>query len=244
MYNLKRTMLRNTHILVFFVVCLVLAGTSSVRAQEIDFLIQGDTYTPPFYKGRSLWSTQTKITAVAIPRIPGVSNTSSLEYIWTKNGTVLGGPQGVNGVGRSTLTFTDQISERQIIKLEILSSEGALLTEESITISPVKTEVLVFENNPLYGFLFHNEVGQEYSMKGSEVTFAAFPLFFSAINIGASSIEYRWQSNNESLGISPETTLRSPDGIRGSSIINVKASHKDKFLQESRKNFLVEFGQR
>src|SRR3990167_742525 len=91
--------------------------TTVVLAQSVDILWQGDTYTPPFYKGKSLWSNQSRITFVAIPQ--GLGNPASLNYKWTKNGTVLG---NINGIGKNTLSFTDSILSRpQTIRVDILS---------------------------------------------------------------------------------------------------------------------------
>ena len=49
-----------------------------VNAQSVDLLWQGETYVPPFYKGKSLWSDQSRITLFAIPQ--GLGNPANLNY--------------------------------------------------------------------------------------------------------------------------------------------------------------------
>src|SRR5688572_16598777 len=89
----------------------------NLKAQEVDLLWQAETYTLPFYKGKALWSKESRVKLLAIPRGPGVGNPLNLTYKWTKNGTVLG---NINGVGKNTIAFTDSIISRpQTIQVDI-----------------------------------------------------------------------------------------------------------------------------
>src|SRR3990167_8183019 len=121
----------------FYVLVITLLLVSPIfrlHAQEVDILWQGKTYTPPFYKGKTLWSSQSKIALLAIPHISGAGNPVNLTYKWIKNGTVLG---NINGVGKNTLAFTDSIlSKPQTIKVEILSEQKTVLASASIFVTP------------------------------------------------------------------------------------------------------------
>ncbi|MEX2013877.1 MAG: hypothetical protein WD896_00800, partial [Parcubacteria group bacterium] len=149
----------------------------NLEAQEVDILWQAETYTPPFYKGKSLWSNESKITLLAIPSGAGTGNPANLTYRWTKNGTVLG---NINGVGKNTIAFTDSIISRpQTIQVDIISAEQGKIASASLTLASSPPSLAIYENNPLYGFMFHKEVGGVYELQGEEVTFTAFPFFFS-----------------------------------------------------------------
>src|SRR3989344_1490686 len=122
---------------------------TSINAQSIDILWQGETYTPPFYKGKTLLSTQSGITLVAIPH--GLGSSANLNYKWTRNGTVLG---NISGRGKNTLTFVDSVLSRsQTFKVDILSSEDKVLASAFHTFIPTSPNLAVSENNPLYGFM-------------------------------------------------------------------------------------------
>src|SRR3989338_9066067 len=43
--------------------------------------------------------------------------------------------------------------------------------------------------------MFHKEIAGEYKLQEKEVTFTAFPLFFSALNRIDNSVEYEWRTN-------------------------------------------------
>ncbi|MDP2642027.1 MAG: hypothetical protein Q8P21_01920, partial [bacterium] len=146
---------------ILLVTLLLILPVLHLQAQEVNLFWQGETYASPFYKGKALWSNQSRISFVAIPQ--GLGNSASLNYKWTRNGTVLG---NINGIGRSTLSFLDSIlSKSQIIKVEILSSQSTVLAETSITVTPISPILAVYENNPLYGYMFHKEVAGTYQLQ-------------------------------------------------------------------------------
>ena len=224
----------------FLLITLLFLPIFPLHAQSVDLIWQGDTYTPPFYQGRALWSNQSRITFVAIPH--NLGNPASLYYKWTKNGTVLG---NINGVGKNTLSFTDSILSRpQTIEVDIISSnQETVLAGASVFVAPISPVLAIYENNPLYGFMFHKETSRIHELKDKEVTFTAFPLFFSSINRDNNAINYEWRANiGEEAGTRNSITYRAPDDTIGTSQVMVSASHKDNIVQSSSKSFLIKFG--
>ncbi len=227
-------------------VTLLLLPVLYVQAQEVDILWQGETYVPPFYQGRSLWSNQSKINFVAIAQ--GLGDPAKLSYRWTKNGTVLGKN---NGIGRNTLSFFDTVLSRpQILKVDIIKpnispggyDEYTILASAHITVTPIIPTLLVYENNPLYGFMFHRETSGTFKLKEKEITFSAFPFFFSALNRMDDAINYEWHTNIGEAKTANSVTYRVPDNVAGSSQVSVRASNRDEIMQYTSKNFLLEFG--
>ena len=133
----------------FTIYCLL--STASAHAQSVDILYSGMTYTPPFYEGGALWSGESVIQMVAIPQ--GLGNPTQLFYKWSKNGTVLG---NTNGVGKNSLIFSDTIFSKPVsITVEIVAADETVLAESSVTVVPSPASLLVYEKNPLFGYLFH-----------------------------------------------------------------------------------------
>ena len=208
-------------------------------AQTIDLIWQGEGYAPPFYQGRTLWSRQGAITLVAIPH--GLGNPATLNYKWTRSGTVLG---NLNGVGVNSLSYMDSVLSRtQVITVEIISDQEELLASASVTIAPTSPLLTIYENSPLYGFLVHKEVPGTYEFKEKEVTFTAFPLFFSAPNRDSSALSYSWRANNSPAGTGHSATYRVPDDASGTSAVSIRTSHTKNLIQEAEKGFLVQFGE-
>ena len=210
---------------------------ASISAQSVDILWQGYSYTTPFYQGRTLWSKQSRITLVAIPQ--GLGDPLSLNYKWTRDGTVLG---SLSGVGKNTLTYLDSIlSKPQSIKVEIIAGQKTVLASNTENVVPLSPSLAIYENNPLYGYAFHREVGGSYKLIDKEITFASFPLFFSTSSRFGSQIGYQWQTNVGGIETSNTVTYRAPEGESGSSEVKVKVDNKNQITQSAERTFLVQF---
>jgi hypothetical protein len=209
-----------------------------LQAQSVDILSQGEGYVPPFYQGRNLWSKQAPLTLTAIPQ--GLGNPNNLNYVWIKNGTVLG---LISGVGKNSMTVADSIFSKPVnIKVEITGADDSVLAENSINITAVAPEISVYENNPLYGFMFHREVVSSYKMDDEEVTFSAFPLFFSTPERTSAVVDYKWRTNGTQGEEQSSITYRTPEGASGFSNIEVRGSNNYVLSQTARKSFLIQFG--
>ena len=213
------------------------------RAQEVDILWQGDVYTPPFYEGGAHWTNEAEITILAIPHIPGpggaLLNPNTLVYKWWKNSVVLG---TVNGVGKNSITFTGPIITRpQVIKVEILTTDGALLASATREFAPRPTKLLVYEDNPLYGMMFHKEVSSTYSMNSQEIKLVSYPLFFSSDSRDPGFLGYVWRTTAGSTEGSGTVTYRIPEGSSGTAKITLRASNENKILQSGEKSFTLKF---
>src|SRR3989344_1121949 len=239
MNNRRFTIYKKFGFLLFIILCLLSISASSARAQSVDLIWQGNGYVPPFYQGRTLWSKQTKVSFLAISH--GLGSSANLYYKWTKNGTVLG---NLNGIGKNNFSYTDTILSRtQTVKVEILSDTDEVLASATVALTPVSPSLLVYENNPLYGFMFHKEVGGNYRLNESEITFSAFPLFFDVTSREDSSLVFAWRTNTGAVETGDSVTYRAPDDVSGSSQVSITVSNKDKITQEARKGFLVQFGE-
>ncbi len=216
----------------------LILSPSLALAQSVDILSQAETYTHPFYRGGAIWSYQSRITLIAVPQSLG--NPANLNYRWSRNGTVLG---SLSGVGKNTHTFSDTVLSRtQNVKVEIVSSGEDVLAQNSLTLTPRAPGLHIYENNPLYGFMFHQEVSGIYPLKESEVTFTAFPTFFDAINLDDSSISYSWQSG-DAVENKSSVTYRVPGEGSGRASVSVSAKSSKRILETAGKGFLIQFGE-
>jgi hypothetical protein len=230
--------IRNWPILFLLVSCFLILDSAIAHAQSVDILWQGDSYVPPFYRGLKHWSTQSLITLVAIPQ--GLTDTQYINYKWIRDGRVLG---SLSGVGRNNLTFFDTVlSKTREIKVEIYDSGGDFITGRSINLTPEMPQLVVYENNPLYGFMFHREIVGSYRLDGEEITFAAFPFFYTGKSRGDSALSYEWRTNSGGIDNTNSATYRVPKDASGTSQISVQATNANKILQDSSTGFIVEFG--
>lgn len=207
-------------------------------AQSVDLLYQGQTYAPPFYRGGSLWSGESNIVLFAVPQ--GLGDPASLTYKWRQGTTVIG---NASGVGKNVLVFSDNIFSRpQIFSVQIIDNDDNVIAQAVASVSPTAPSLLVYEKNPLYGFLFNREVSDTYPLSGQEATFGAFPLFFSAQSRNDGATAYEWKSSAGSKDRGSEVTYRVPDAAVGQASVSVAASNPATVRQQASRNFLVQFG--
>jgi hypothetical protein len=207
-------------------------------AQSVDLLYAGNTYTPPFYPGGALWSGESTVTFFAVPQ--GLGDPATLNYKWRQGTTVLG---DLSGVGRSTLTLADTIFSKPVtISVEIVDASGAGLASTFARIAPSAPGLLVYEDNPLYGFLFNHEVSGAYTLPDAETTFGAFPLFFSVSSRLDPNLTYSWRSSAGVDSTASLVTYRAPAGVSGQASISLEAANPATLRQEASRNFLIQFG--
>lgn len=209
------------------------------HAQSVDLLWEGESYAPPFYQGGVPWSKQGYISLVAVPN--GLGAPQGLNYKWMRNGTVLG---SLSGVGMNTLRLLDSVlSKAQEFRVEVVSIDNEVLAQNTFTIRPRNPELLVYENNPLYGNIFHRALSGEYSLTGGEATLTAFPYLFPTESKDAPSLEYAWRSNAREDGQGSSITYRRPESVSGSTAVSVRVSDPEILLMPVTSGFLIQFGE-
>ncbi len=206
-----------------------------IEVGSVDLLWEGEGYTAPFYKGRTLWGKQSGLTFLAIPNVGG----TNLIYRWTLDGKVQGNS---SGVGRNSFFISDSIiGLPRSIKIDIMRDQSTVLATASITLSPITPYVHVYEFNPLYGYLFQKELGSTYQMKAREVTFAAFPYFFSPVTRGNQNLGYSWRTNAGALETKSMATYRTPEDTAGYSDVTLRVMNNAKLTQSASKGIRVTF---
>lgn len=219
-----------------------------VRPAGVDMFWQADSYTPPFYKGKALYSYQSTITVVAIPNIVNSNgekiNPSSLIYKWTKDSKVLG---EVSGYGKNYFSFTKSIlSNSPEIEVEVMSSDKKIKASGSIVLDPIETKVLMYENNPLYGIIYDKAVVDKFTMSNNEITLVAVPYFFSTEEASRQKLKYDWSMNGQNINNQQskrQATFRNTGGNKGSARISVSLQNENdgKELQSARTDVLLDF---
>lgn len=210
----------------------------TLRIGSVDLLWQGEGYVPPFYKGRSLWARQNRLTLFAIPQTG--DDPLKASYRWKINGEV---SATNSGTGKNSLSLTDSLlGLPQEITVDIMSDPLTVAASATVTLNAGEQIVRVYEKDPLLGYLFHKETGSAYLLKGKEVTFAAFPYFFSVDGKSSKGVTYRWSTNGQTSQSTDTVTYRAPESGAGSASVGVTITHINQILQSAGKNFLVQFG--
>ncbi|MES2985894.1 MAG: hypothetical protein V4686_02070 [Patescibacteria group bacterium] len=190
---------------------LTVAGTTITKQwvfnpQNVVLYWETNTYTPPFYKGKSLYSAESALTfhAINLDAKNPLTNTYA-NYVWKKDGVVQGNDSGVR---KNTFTYQGDILQYEPL-FELLYSNVTSYDQAKAgqTSAPVSTravlrvqtflsEIFTYEKTPLLGVLFNKKIGITFPVTKPEVTLVTYPTYFSTVS--ALIPDYIW-SVNESV---------------------------------------------
>lgn len=217
----------------------------SMTLGTVDLLVEADTYTPPLYKGRALFTPQSLVTIAAIPdiRVGGSRvNPNTLLYTWEKDDQVL---QQSSGIGKDTISFVGSIAPRPFfVTVTAETPNGAVQARKRIEVTPKTANVLVYESNPLLGNMFERALTSRFRFDREEVGLVAIPYFFSAASRDDAAVAYSWIENGTRIELptlgSKLTFTNTGKAKSGVSEINVETSHLRNLLQNARITFALD----
>ena len=204
---------------------------------DVDILWQANTYTPPFYKGKALFTPESNVTFIALPNIligGKRVDPSDVVYKWKVDRVV----DGANsGFGKTSYDYTGSIILRPtLIQAEVYAAaNSAFKGVGGFEISHIFPQALIYEDNPLYGILFNKALRNQYTIKENEVEVSVVPYFFSTEGKNT-SVTYKWNLNNNALAIPDyqnSAVFRRKDDKKGSANISVTIGNPSKILQKA-----------
>jgi hypothetical protein len=207
--------------------------TINIRPASADIIWEGDSYTPPFYKGRSLWAPQGYLRLVAMPSF-GQAN--KLIYKWTINDQVL---QDQSGYGRSYVSlYNNGLGGNIEVELLVTDPANNRAAQSYLVIPQLNPTVTFYENSPLYGPVFDKALSS-YDMQSAELSVLAYP--FNIDTNTLDKLNYKWHVNNAATDVAGRAiTLRKPE-TAGQSNVSLKISNDVRIMQHTQGNFLIKF---
>lgn len=169
----------------------------SIVPTSIDLLWEANSYVPPFYKGRAVPGSGSSIRVLAIPHFVESGNTgvpsADIDFTWSVNGAV---DRAQSGIGESSATFPAAILYgNDVIQVTADTADGSLSGEASVTVTTQDPQLVLYEDNPLFGVMYHQAIPQTSSAAESETSFAATPYFANATSANDPSLSYAWTVN-------------------------------------------------
>lgn len=212
---------------------------------EVDLVYEAETYTPPFYKGGALFTSQSNLNFVAVPRFISEQNTlispQNLVYKWKVDNKNI---QASSGVGKNKFTYEGVLIQRPAnITVEVTSLDGLFQAKDIVEISLQNPEVLVYENNPVHGIIFEKAIEGTFNMDREEISLTAQPFFFNSRDVDGFLTQYYWYTNGI-LGSESdfgEVTFRADSEQKGIASIQVVANRASYILQNASANFQLDF---
>lgn len=226
----------------------VIKKTFSFAPVDVDILWQANTYTPPFYKGKALFTPEANVTFIALPNIligGKRVDPTDIVYNWKVDRTV----DGENsGFGKSSYDYTGSILLKPVlIQAEVYAAaNNAFKGLNGFQLTHVFPQALVYEDNPIYGVLFNKALRNQYTIKDDEVHLSIAPYFFSTEGKNE-TVTYKWNLNNNALDIPDfqnSAIFRRKDDKKGTAFISTTISNPSKILQKAITNLNLIFNEK
>lgn len=225
----------------------VVTETYTFKPGETDILWQAQTYTPPFYKGKSLYTPEASVLLVAMPRSKnGSIRPQETVFNWIENYEK---QADKSGVGKNTYLFEGPIILRprkigvETYAPSVAAGDQKEIATAEITLAPLSSSAFIYEDNPALGTLFNRAIQGTLEISVPEMQVAVYPYFQSILNKN-SGPEYTWVIDGSRADISKETNsigLKKSEGTVGQSSVLVEVSNPFKILQTTSAGFDVHF---
>lgn len=216
------------------------SATGTLRPTEVDILWEGDSYVPPFYRGRTLPTAGGRVRLYAIPRFqrPGSSSTvpaDELIYTWRNDNRIM---ERASGQGKNmALLDGPTLFGSNTYSVEIRTSDGELRGFASVRIPSAEPVPILYENHPVFGVLYHRALESGTSIPEVEVTLSAVPYFAPVQNPDSGLLLYEWRVNNAIVANSltrPSSITLNAKGTDGRAYIELLLTHATNFFISAR----------
>lgn len=215
------------------------------RPTEIDLLWEADSYVPPFYRGRSLPSSGSDVRLFAVPRFKQVGATTfvppdELIYTWKLGGKIV---KIISGRGKHSVTIASpSLFGSETVSVDVKTADGSLVGSSSVRIPSVEPSLVLYENHPVFGILYHRALQSPATVSEVETTFTAVPYFAPVQNPDDGSLVYTWRVGNSTIGSNaarPSTITINAAGTTGLAQIDLAMTHISNFFLNARNSWSV-----
>ncbi len=224
-----------------------LAGGMTVSVKKVidpvylDIIIEPQTRTPAFYKGRALPSIDSLINATALVNGNAISP-SDLLYTWKLNQSVL---EGGTLRGKNHVTFSMPRGRYATLILEVHRPGGETIARRIFDLPSISPTLSFYETSPLYG-LNTRTIRDSVSLIGSSLSVRAEPYNLDLRTFNNPDF-LEWKLNGTQSpgeGNNPyEITLATAEQglISGATNINFHVRNTAQVLQGAESSFRVNY---
>lgn len=218
----------------------------TITPTDLDILWEANTYVPPFYKGKALPSSQSSVRVIPFPSFVGKDgyyNTKDLIYKW-KAGYF--GNDSDSGYGKNTFIYkTGYTYNSDTIESTVSTLDTGLSINKKISIYVSEPKISFYENKPLGGIRFENNIGDTFRFTTTELTVRSAPYFFAIPGLNNNSASFVWKMDGRILDIDPDNkmdfTFRKPNQGEGKFQLSLAVDNKGYDLQTASKSTSISY---
>ncbi len=216
-----------------------ISSSISVVPAVVDIILEANTYTPSFYRGKALPSAESVFRAVAVVNDNTSISDTAYTYTWSLGDTVLlGGPIR----GKNILEETMPRYDNKPLSVQVVNQNGDVIGKKSILLRAASPELHFYEQNPLRG-LSSREAQNPLTLIGEETTIYGEPYFINT-QMNERDATFSWKINgaeaNHDASSPNAITLRHVGG-EGNARVGFSIVTKTRIPQFIEKTFQIFF---
>jgi hypothetical protein len=224
-----------------------LTNSITIGSGSVDLIVETDGYVPPMFRGKMPVVYQNSYKIIAIPHIADSSGVEydpeTLVYKWKRNGQAI---ENLSGYGKQSIILTGEIvPQASSISVTVSPRDNSSQAIGTVTISFVAPLIGFYVDDPLYGPLFNKSIGNSVNIGSEkETSVLMVPFGFNKPNNSNGDLVLTWLINNvrhPELTMNESVVLRAPDGLTGSSNIQLSVRNNKQILQNAQAGFSVVF---
>ncbi len=178
-----------------------LTKTFIIQPASLDLLWEAvDTYRPPFYKGKTLPSSEAKIKIVAQPDIKGIAgkqvSVSNMLFFWKRNYTTA---QAASGYAKSSFTFKhNYLNKNEVVSVVGTDFESGKSASATFSLNLSKPKILFYGVTSDLGIWFNGALSNNQAIPASLSQIFAAPYSFAPREVKNQEFSFAWSVNGDS----------------------------------------------
>jgi hypothetical protein len=198
---------------VFNVTIMPVEGGSPITKQvvispsEIDLMWEAaDAYTPPFYRGKALPTSEGAIRVVAIPNTNTIKQgKGNVTYSWS-SGQNDNPVTDSSGYGKDSYEFINSpINTTEKVSVSASSVDGRYNATNSIDVPILSPKIVFYKKSPTEGTLYNQALDNNTTITEDEATIVAVPYFLATVG-NEDAFTYNWQINGSPIATPAKKT--------------------------------------
>ena len=177
----------------------------TINPSEVQLIWEGvDSYTPPFYRGKSFPSAEGLIKVVAIPNTNSIKQgKGNITYTWKAGDNTV---QGVSGYNKDAYVFQNsELNDIERVTVTVESIDGRYSATNTIEVPITEPKIIFYKKSPTEGILYHEALADEAFISEEELTIVAEP-YFLALKGNEGVFNYSWEINGEGISTPSKKT--------------------------------------
>jgi hypothetical protein len=155
--------------------------------------------------------------------------------------------QSASGYGKDYFLMQGNLIPRSMyITVEVTAYNSPLIAVKTIEVTPVSPEIVLYEDNLLYGMQRQLGFTSGIYLSGKEIKLVAEPYYLSVNIPDTLDVAYTWNINGETVSplSHPNTIgLENRSNESGFATLNLNIEHLTKFLQAPSLSLQIEFAE-